>query len=172
MSEKPSGPPDSGFTIDVEVLNGIFRDLVPHNRALGMSLVQAGVSPAVAVLRLPYDERFVGNPETGVLHGGVITALVDAACGASVHFKLQSAIPIATLDLRIDYLKPATPGKAVHARAECFKATHNVAFVRAIAYHDLETDPLAAASATFMISTKGRSVTDLEPHQVIKGEPS
>ena len=158
---------DSPF--DLEALNSIFRELVPHNRALGMSLVQATQAPAVAVLRLPYDERFVGNPETGVLHGGVITTLIDATCGASVYFKLGAPTPIATLDLRIDYLKPATPRQAVHARAECFKATHNVAFVRAIAYHESEDDPIAAASATFMISTKGRSVTELEAHQVIKG---
>ena len=140
VSDNPPAA-DSGFTLDVEVLNGIFRDLVPHNRALGMTLVRAEVNPAVAVLQLPYDERLVGNPETGVLHGGVVTALVDAACGASVHFKLQAATPIATLDLRIDYLKPATPGKAVNARAECFKTTHNVAFARAIAYHDDEDRP-------------------------------
>jgi uncharacterized protein (TIGR00369 family) len=168
MSDRPAGPAAPGFTLDVEMLNGIFRDLVPHNRALGMTLTQASANPAVAVLRLPYDARFVGNPLTGVLHGGVITALIDAACGASVHFRLQSAIPIATLDLRIDYLKPATPGQDVQARAECFKATHNVAFVRAIAFHEREDDPLASAAATFMISTKGRSVTDLDARQVTK----
>ena len=114
-------------------------------------------------MRLPYDARFVGNPETGVLHGGLITTLMDATCGASVFFKLKASKPIATLDLRIDYLKPGTPGLDIYARAECFKATHNVAFVRAMAFHGDPNDPIAAASGTFMIGTRGQAVTGSKP---------
>lgn len=140
----------------VEELDETFRAFVPHNKALGLTLRKMSASPAVAWLELPYDARFVGNPETGVLHGGVISTLIDAASGMSVYLKLQAPIPIATLDLRVDFLKPATPGRAVTCRAECFKTTHNVAFVRAIAFHDDEADPLASSSSTFMLSTKGQ----------------
>jgi uncharacterized protein (TIGR00369 family) len=151
---------DPDFVLDVEALNASFRDYVPFNKALGMTLVEAQQSPAIAVMRLPYDARFIGNPETGVLHGGVITALMDATCGASVFFKLKATKPIATLDLRIDYLKPGTPGLDIFARAECFKTTNNVAFVRAMAFHDNPDDPIAAASGTFMIDTRGQPVID------------
>ena len=150
---------DPDFVLDIDALNEAFHDFVPFNKALGLTLTEAKHSPAVATMRLPYDARFVGNPETGVLHGGVITTLMDAACGASVFFALKASKPIATLDLRIDYLGPGTPGRDVFARAECFKTTHNVAFVRAMAFHDDLSDPIAAASGTFMISTQGGAVT-------------
>jgi uncharacterized protein (TIGR00369 family) len=148
--------------VDLEHINAAFRDFVPHNRALGLSVSDASFEPATATLRLPFDARFVGNPESGVLHGGVITTLIDAACGASVYFKLQSPTPIATLDLRIDYLKPATPGRDVFARAECFHVTHNVGFTRAVAYHDNPKQPIAVGNATFALSTRGRPVTEAE----------
>ena len=155
---------DPDFVLDLDALNESFRDYVPFNKALGLTLVGATQSPAVAKMRLPYYARFIGNPETGVLHGGVITTLMDAACGASVFFKLKASKPIATLDLRIDYLKPGTPGLDIYARAECFKTTHNVAFVRAMAFHeDTPDDPIAAASGTFMISTRGQAVTGQKP---------
>jgi len=88
-----------------------------------------------------------------VLHGGVITSMMDACCGAAVFQALSEPLPIATLDLRIDYLKPATPREAVYAQAHCYKVTRNVAFVRGVAYHDSEDDPIASAAGTFMLST-------------------
>lgn len=154
---------DTDFVLDLAALNESFGTYVPFNHALGLTLVEASQSPAIATMRLPYDARFIGDPETGVLHGGVITTLMDATCGASVFFKLKASKPIATLDLRIDYLKPGTPGLDIYARAECFKATHNVAFVRAIAYHQNREDPIAAASGTFMLSTPGKPVMNRRP---------
>lgn len=157
------------FTFDLETLNTAFRDFVPHNRALGTSIVSATIEPAVIVMRLPYDERFVGNPETGVVHGGVITTALDATSGASVYLKLKAPVPIATLDLRVDFLKPATPRRDIFLRAECFRTTHNVGFVRATAYH-VESDPIAVSTGTFMISTKGGAVTDM-PAPPVKASP-
>ena len=129
-----------------------FTSNVPHNRALGMEIVELG--KAEAVFRLPYDEKLVGNPETGVLHGGAITALLDGASGAAVFTALVDIVPIATLDLRIDYLRPAESGQAVMARATCYKMTRNVAFTRAVAYHTDPADPIAHSVGTFMVSTK------------------
>jgi uncharacterized protein (TIGR00369 family) len=144
--------------VDLDVLRAAFRDFVPHNKAIGLELVEVSLKPAVAVLSLPFDPRLVGNPETGHFHGGVITTLLDATCGASVFLKLANPTPIATLDLRVDYLGPGTPGRGCFARAECFKVTRNVAFVRGLAYHDTPDEPFATAAATFMISTPGKSV--------------
>lgn len=127
-----------------------FADAVPHNKALGIEIV--ALDDRVATYRLPYDPKLVGDPVTGVLHGGAITALLDACCGSAVFNALPAPAPIATLDLRIDYLGPAEPGRDVIAHAECFKVTRNVAFVRATAYHD-EGAPIAAAAGTFMLQT-------------------
>jgi acyl-coenzyme A thioesterase PaaI-like protein len=68
---------------------------------------------------------------------------------------------IATLDLRIDYMKPATPHREVRARAHCYKMTRHVAFVRGVAFHDDEADPIATSAGTFMLGTRqsGRGET-------------
>jgi uncharacterized protein (TIGR00369 family) len=129
-----------------------FAEHVPHNRALGLSIVDLGDD--WAIYRLGWDEKLVGNPETGVIHGGAITTLLDATCGSAVFAALPAPVPCATLDLRIDYLRPAERGQDVLARATCFKVTRNVAFVRAIAYHDDEQNPIATATGTFMVSTR------------------
>lgn len=129
-----------------------FMRAVPHNNALGLDLREIG--DGRAELFLPYDARLVGNPETGVLHGGAISALIDATCGAAVFQALTRPMTIATLDLRIDYLKPATPGRGVVARAHCYKVTRHVAFVRAVAFHDDESDPIATSAGTFMLGTR------------------
>ena len=132
-----------------------FVSHVPHNRALGMEVLEIGAG--IAAFRLPWAEHLVGNPDLGILHGGAITATLDACCGAAVFAALAARgelKPIATLDLRIDYLRPAQPRREVEARAQCYKVTRNVAFVRALAYHDSEDDPIATATGTFMIGTR------------------
>lgn len=127
--------------------------VIPLNRELGIEVTR--VSGGTAWMKLPYRDELIGNPETGVLHGGSITALMDTTCGAAVFSRLQMMARIATLDLRIDYLKPATPQQDVTAKAECFKMTKSVAFVRCIAYHADEDDPIASAAGAFMITGRG-----------------
>lgn len=135
-------------------LNRGFVDVVPHNRALGLELVELG--DGRARFRLPWDPKLVGDPRTGVLHGGAITSMMDACCGAAVFMALMEPTPIATLDLRIDYLRPATPKEPVDAHAHCYRVTRNVAFVRGVAYQGSEDDPIASAAGTFVLSTKLR----------------
>ena len=130
-------------------LNEAMIASVPLNAALGLTVVDFDLG--VAVVRLPYRAELVGNPVTGVLHGGAVTALMDATCGLAVFMKMEAPTRIATLDLRIDYLKPATPPKDVLARAECYKLGRQVAFVRATAYHDDLGDAIASAAGTFVV---------------------
>jgi uncharacterized protein (TIGR00369 family) len=125
---------------------------VPHNQALGIRILD--ISPTEASFELPYDPKLVGNPDTGTLHGGAITALLDACCGAAVFAALPQLVPIATLDLRIDYLKPAEPGKPVIGKATCYKMTRNVAFTRGVAYQDTPDNAIAHSVGTFMLSTR------------------
>jgi len=133
-----------------------FIDAIPHNRALGMRVEK--MEKAVAVFVLPYDAKLVGNPDTGVLHGGAITALIDACSGAAVFAALPEWQPIATLDLRIDYLRAGEPHRDITCRAECYRLARNVAFTRAIAFHDDEKDPIASSMGTFMLGTKAGKV--------------
>ena len=127
----------------------------PHARALGLELVDAGAARAEAVL--PYRDDLVGDPKTRVLAGGAITALLDQLCGVAVMTALPKPAPIATLDLRIDYMRPAPPDHAVRARAHCFKVTRSVAFVRAVAFIDDPEDPVATASAAFILPAESAS---------------
>ncbi len=127
----------------------------PQARALGFETVS--LDKSVAVLRAPYHEQLVGDPDTGVIAGGVVTTLLDHCSGQAVHAAMDKFVYIATLDLRIDYMRPAEPGKDIFARAHCYKVTRSVAFVRAVAYDVDPDDPVAAASAVFMLnSSAGR----------------
>jgi uncharacterized protein (TIGR00369 family) len=130
-----------------------FSDTIPHSKALGLKII--AVRRGFGSMQLDWREELVGNPETGVLAGGPLTALMDSCCGMSVATMLKEPAPFSTLDLRIDYVRPATPGQAVIAEAECYRITRSVAFTRAFAHHGDAKDPIAAAAGTFMLGTKG-----------------
>jgi uncharacterized protein (TIGR00369 family) len=127
-----------------------FIDTLPHSRALGMRVER--FDDGHAVLSMPYDRRLIGDPVTGVLHGGAISALMDTASGASVMAHPTAPASTATLDLRIDYMRPAVPGQRVTAHAHCFHITRTVAFVRVIASDDDADRPVATGAAAFTLT--------------------
>jgi uncharacterized protein (TIGR00369 family) len=123
---------------------------VGHGRALGLEFRGSGEN--WAELGLPWREELVGVPETGVLASGAIVSLVDTASGTSVWIALDRFIPILTVDLRLDYLRPAAKGETIVARCECVKMTRRIAFVRGIARGEADERPIALSSATFMLN--------------------
>lgn len=110
-----------------------------------------------AAMRLPYNEKFIGDKITGSIHGGIITLLMDTAGGMCVMATVKKMMPIATLDLRMDYLRPTKKGMDITAEVECYNLTQNVAFVRGFAYEGEGDEKAAVAhmSAAFMLNTKG-----------------
>ena len=84
-----------------------------------------------------------------------LTVLADSACGLAVGMALSERAPYATLDLRMDYLRPAGPEHDVHCDAHCVRLTRNVAFVRGEVWQADREQPIATAQATFMLSTAG-----------------
>ena len=129
---------------------------LPQCRQLGLECVELGRGRCE--LRMPWDERRVGNPDTGTLHGGAITTLMDTAGGSVAFSVIEEGATVATLDLRIDYLRQNRPREAIHAIAEVVHRSRNVAFVRGHAFHpDTPDQPLANLTASFMVGSVGFS---------------
>lgn len=125
---------------------------IPYATALTMSVVSFKENEVLC--KVPYDEKLIGNPDTGVVHGGVISSLLDNACGIAVSAKTKNFGAIATLDMRIDYMRPATPKLDILATAECFRVTRSIAFARAFAHHGDPNEPIATCTAVFMLRTR------------------
>jgi uncharacterized protein (TIGR00369 family) len=121
-----------------------------HGGLIGLRYVDHG--PDWAELAIEYDEKLVGNAETGVLASGPILALMDMATSISIWIRQQKFRAQATLDLRIDYLRPATPGKPVIGRGECYRVTRSIAFVRGQAHDGDPDDPIAHVAGTYMFT--------------------
>lgn len=125
-----------------------FFRAVPHVRRLGMRPVKVRRRGLVA--RLPFQQALVGDPWRGHLHGGVVTTLIDQTSGTAASFAVFPPNIVATLDLRLDHLRPASPGRDVIAEAEAYRVTHHVIFVRCTAHDGDPADPIAYGTASFM----------------------
>jgi len=126
----------------------LFVAHVPHAQALGMEHVSDDATGR-CVIKQPWREDLVGDPETGILSGGVITALLDTLGAATVIARGKR--PQATLDLRIDYLRPAAPRIDLLGEAECYRVTRHVAFVRGVCHQGDASRAVANLTATFIL---------------------
>lgn len=125
-----------------------FIEAIPHARALQMQVDEIGRGRAV--ISMPWAEHLVGDPRSGVVHGGVISALMDTCCGAAVMADDSRPNSTATIDLRIDYMRTAKPGQRITARAEVYHMARSVAFMRAVALDDDDdSNPVATATGAF-----------------------
>ncbi|MFD0909267.1 PaaI family thioesterase [Ruegeria arenilitoris] len=138
--------------VDKTVLARQFIEAIPHARALGLTLTHIGEGEAE--ITMPYNEDLIGDPRTGVIHGGAVSASLDTCCGAAVMSHPAAPGGTATIDLRIDYMRAATPGQTITTRATCYHITRNVAFVRATAMDDEQDRPVATASGAFTVEGK------------------
>lgn len=127
-----------------------FASQVGHGGALGISYV--GHGPDWVELGLDYAEKLVGVVETGVIASGPIVSLMDMATSMAIWVKLGRFRHQATLDMRVDYLRPATPGRRIVGRGECYRVTKSVGFVRGVAHDGEPADPVAHVTGTFMFT--------------------
>ena len=143
----PVFPPAPGAPFDPKVVAQVMNER-GHGGFVGLHYLDHGDD--WIEVALPWRADLVGVPETGVLASGPIITLLDNATSMSVWVKSGAFRPQATLDLRLDYVRAATPGKTVIARAECYRLTRSAAFVRGLAHDGDPADPVAHAAGVFM----------------------
>lgn len=136
-------------------------DTIRHCKVLNLRAISA--QPGRLVLELPYSPHIIGNPETGIIHGGALTTLMDSACGFAVPLALEKFEVCPTLDLRIDYVTAAEPNKSVFGAAEVYRVTRHVVFVRGVAYQSSPDEPVAHCVATFMRISDPQFPSDHKP---------
>jgi uncharacterized protein (TIGR00369 family) len=141
------------WTDDPREMARLMLEGSPHARALGLEGL--ALEAATSTMKVSYKPELVGDPDTGVIAGGVVTTLLDHACGQAVFAAMSRPKGLVTLDLRIDYMRAAEAGLDVYAKAHCYKLTRLIAFVRATAYDRDPADPVATAQATFMLTANG-----------------
>ena len=101
-------------------------------------------------LAIDYDEKLIGDPRTGILASGPIISLCDMASGMCIMLTTGKFFQTVTIDLRVDYLRPAKVGNRVTGHMECYRHTKNVAFVRGYAHDGDPDDIIANVTGTFM----------------------
>ncbi len=136
-------------------LNRKYVSRTPHMHEIGARIT--AVDSARGSMTMPARPEWVGEPVRGLLHPGVLTVLADSTCGLAVGAALTARVPYATLDLRMDYLRVASPGHEVHCDAHCYRITRNVAFVRGEVWQRQRDEPIAVVQASFMLSTPAGS---------------
>ena len=122
-----------------------------HNGMMGFGYHAHGAD--WCELQLPYRDDLIGDPATGIIASGPIITLMDMASSIGVWLKRGQFAPTATLDLRVDYLRPAEPGKTIFGRGECYKLTRRIAFVRGEAHDGDAAHPVAHVAGTFMFTS-------------------
>ncbi|MDK8465195.1 PaaI family thioesterase [Marinobacter sp. SS13-12] len=134
---------------DAMRMDRVRRFIGTLNQARELGLTVTSAKKGQLTLCLPYSDLIIGNPDTGVIHGGAITTLMDTASGSATMCALDDFELCPTLDLRVDYMRPAVPHKPVFARAETYKVTRNIIFTRCEAFHETG-ETIANCVGTFM----------------------
>jgi len=127
----------------------------PHMRECGLEALE--VDARGALVKLPYRDEWLGDLESGRIAPGIVTVLVDSCAGLAVLASIGERETVATLDLRMDYLRPAFRGSDVYCRAECLRLTGSIAFLRATVWQGREDEPIATAQLAFVRTGAARS---------------
>lgn len=142
-------PPDPAGGFDPKLFMS-YAERAGHSAAVGIVYHDHG--PDWVDLALPYDEKLIGVPESGIIASGPIISLMDMALSLAIWLRLGRFRRQATLDLRVDYLRPAIPGRTIIGRGECYAVTRSVAFARGLAHDGDPADPIAHVAATYMVT--------------------
>ncbi|OEU69154.1 MAG: thioesterase [Desulfovibrio sp. S3730MH75] len=124
----------------------VIEEGIPFDKFLGVKVEH--IEHGFAKLRLPFREEFIGDPRRPALHGGVISMLIDTCGGSAVWASGNVEDRVATIDMRVDYLRPAGPEDLI-AEARVRLLGHRVGNASVIVY---------SASDPELIVAEGRAV--------------
>src|SRR5262249_20873822 len=125
----------------------IVRDNVaatPFHQWLKPTLLSVDTADGGVVIELPFRTELAGRPDRAEFHGGILPALVDIAGHAAILARLGRGA--ATIDLRIDYLRPATG--TIRAAATIVKLGQTIGLVD-VRVHGEQRQPVAVGRAAY-----------------------
>ncbi len=144
MSEQPVSE------IPLDLFKTFVEEKVPFNKAMGLRV--ESMERGRVVVRLPFREDLVGDVFRPALHGGAIAASIDATAGAAAFTHVTMNDRMSTIDLRIDYLRPA-PKRDLLVAAVVSRIGSRVAVVNVVVTVDGEDpeEPVAEGRAVFSV---------------------
>ena len=126
-----------------------------------MNLKIEKVEESKVVLRMPFNPDFCVDDEGTLLHGGILTALLDSSFGLANFLATDNVQSMSTIDLRVEYLRPAQSRADIIVSAECYHITRHVAFNSGRAWFDAPGNPeVARGSAAFSLIRGEGSMLD------------
>lgn len=136
-----------------DVLRQVMEEVIPFNRYLGVRV--GGLGEGFARLEVPFREELVGDPLRPALHGGVLSALADTAGGAAVWTGIEDErARVSTIDLRIDYLRPARL-ETIVAEARVVRVGNRVGVADVRLFHpSAEGETVATGKGVYNITIK------------------
>jgi uncharacterized protein (TIGR00369 family) len=139
--------------MNADVLKQVMEEMIPFNRYLGVRA--AVVRKGFARLEVPFRDELVGDPMRPALHGGVLSALADTCGGAAVWVSIDDErARISTIDLRVDYLRPARLATLI-AEATVVRLGNRVGVTDMRMFHpDAESDTIATGKGVYSIVIK------------------
>jgi uncharacterized protein (TIGR00369 family) len=121
---------------------------IPYMDWMGIR-IERGAEETVCVL--PFAEMLIGNPMLPALHGGVTGAFLESAAVVSLMVEQEAVKVPKTINITIEYLRPGGP-RDTYATGIITKQGRRVANVRALAWQDDRSHPIAFASAHFLLA--------------------
>ena len=127
----------------------LMGETIPFNRVLGIQVLEIGQGRAV--FAVPFRPELIGDPERPAIHGGVLSAVADAAGGCAVWTTIGENDRISTIDLRVDYLRPAKPA-LFHAVANVLRVGNRVGVANVVVFHPGSPgEPVAEAKGVYSV---------------------
>ncbi len=137
------------MTATLDELRNQFVENFSLSKELGLTL--EATDQGEAWMRLPYRKDLIGEPRSGVLHGGAISALLETTFTVAVYALHDFQKEAVTTDMRVNYMRPARPGSMVMARGKVTHIARSVIFVEGSAWDEDDADPLATSAGTYAL---------------------